>query len=77
MRTLFTTAAVVLALAGNAAAQSADWEEQRRNSLTPSYGDIAKGIGSVWWSWIVGADAGYSGSGNRCNCSVGRSDRAR
>lgn len=42
---------------------------------TPSYGDIAYGIGSVWWGWIVGLNGGYSGSDTRCDCRVGGKDR--
>jgi hypothetical protein len=76
MTKLLATTAILLALAGNALAQSED-NQTLTNTSYPSYGDIAYGIGSVWWGWIVGLNGGYSGSGNRCNCSVGGSGRAQ
>ena len=76
MKMMIATA-LFFALASSAMAQSEDWGNQYNQTQTPSYGDIAYGIGSVWWGWIVGLNGGYSGSGNRCNCSVGGSDRVQ
>lgn len=90
-RKILLLAGVLALLAGPAGA--GDWDDywgaggirdrEMAAARTPGYGEIAwnvtKGAASAYASWgrWVWENSTYSGSGNRCNCSVGGSDRAR
>lgn len=80
--------AAALLAATTAPAVAGDWDDYwgfdgtRARGMaaarTPGYGEIIKGVAGGLWAHIRGLDQSGDRAGNgRCNCSVGRSDRAK